>query len=116
MLDSDFLVALDVGPEQHAMCLAARRAIAKILEVPPESVYPSEPLQNFMKLGFTLGDFFLTVEDELSAEINVETICEVVTGNLDIEVSSCGDFIRFFLDHPEFTEKDSSGHNLEQVP
>ena len=102
MSDADFLAALNVGPEHHARCLAVRQAVAKIIEVPPESVHASEPLPNFMKLGFTLVDFFLTIEDELSAEIDVDTICEVVVGSVDVDVSSFADFIRFFLDHPEF--------------
>ncbi len=102
MSDTDFLAALKVGPEYHAKCLAARQATAKIIKVPRESVHASEPLQNLIEIGFTLGDFFLTVEDELSGEIDIDTIGKVVAESIDVNVSSFADFIKYFLEHPEF--------------
>jgi len=105
--DSEFPADLDVASEHRAKCLAARRALAKLIQVPPACVHASGPLQNLIKLGFTLGDFFLKVEDELSAESDIDAICGAVQDSPGVHISSFGDLIVFFLGHPEFFKEES---------
>ena len=100
MPDSDFLAQLNTSPDQHATCLAVRRAVAKIAEVPPETLSPSESVRELVRLGLSIGDLFLVLEDELPGEIDVDEIAKIVPDSPD--PSTLADLIDFVLAHPEF--------------
>ena len=100
--DKDFLAGLKVTSKQYDMCLAIRRVAAKTLEVPSETLYPSDSMDYLEKLGFDIHSFILELESVLSLDIDHEAFAEFVCDKGFVNPATFADFVHLFLDHPEF--------------
>ena len=100
--DKDFLAGLRVTSKQYDMCLAARKAAAKILEVPSETLYPQDSIDYLSKLGFDISSFILELESVLSIDVDYEAFARITSEKKIINPDKFSDLIHLFLDHSEF--------------
>lgn len=102
MADDDFLKDLEITQEQQALAVATRNAIAAVIEVPSETLHPSDTMKYMKSLGFDFSSFIIELESFASINMDYEAFWEATVSNKDfVEPTTLGDLTRYFLSNLE---------------
>ncbi|MHC4155985.1 MAG: hypothetical protein ACYST6_13820 [Planctomycetota bacterium] len=102
LTDKDFLEALKVAPEQKALAVATRNAVAAVTKVPPETLHPSDTMTHIKSLGFDFSSFIIELESFASINVDYEAFWAATVSNKDfVEPTTLGDLTRYFLSNLE---------------
>jgi len=100
MSDDEFVTRLEVPPEGETFALGVRRAIADVMQVPPEKIHPDDSFKQMEKAGFAALDFnWLTMSEHLHLQPNLDAY---KAGNfMHIDFRTPREYIKFHLEHPD---------------
>ena len=105
MSDADFLANLNVEVRYHDICVDIRKAVARVVKVPAETLHPSESDIHLTKLGLTFESLMLALGSIGSYDIDFISAHKLAYSDKSSGISSwgntLGDLIRFILNHLE---------------
>ena len=103
MSDADFLAALALPDPDADTCLRLRKATAKALSVPIETLYPADAMLDLMQLGLDNAgwvEFMLAIEWEFEVGIDGEVFAQLLAPGLDsLEGVTFGDYVTCCVQH-----------------
>jgi hypothetical protein len=92
--DAEFLDSVPVGPNDGPFWLAVRRAVAESVGLPPEAIYPEDPLADLWRmqsLGPDLLDIIFRMERSLGVKISRRSLGSC----MDLRYGQNGEFRDF---------------------
>jgi hypothetical protein len=100
MSDDEFVTRLEVPPEGETFALGVRRAIADVMQVPPEKIHPDDSFEQMEKAGFAALDFnWLTMSEHLHLQPDLDAY--KAGGFMHVDFRTPREYIKFHLEHPD---------------